>query len=228
MAGDIKQESLEDTVRTVAAMGAVGIALRHPDAGAPQAAVAAAAPGIAVINGGNNCESHPTQGLTDAYTIRERVGDDFSGLSVAIVGDVLHSRVARSNLHMLRIMGATDIRLVGPPELCPQILQNDLGASVFSDLEEAINSVDIVILLRVQRERLRAMPQESDYFRNYGLTAARLAMLKKDVMILHPGPINRGVEISDSVADGPQSMILRQVTNGMAIRKAVLSRLCST
>ena len=226
MAGDTKRESLSDTVRTVAAMGAAGIALRHSEHGAAAEAAAAATDGVAVINGGNNCEAHPTQGLTDAYTLRERFGEDFSGLAVAIVGNVLHSRVARSDLHVLRIMGASDIRLIGPKNLCPPFLAEELGAPVFDDMEEGLSGADVIILLRVQRERLQTALPVADYFAQYGMTEQRLSRIKKDAMILHPGPINRGIEISDAAADSAQSFILRQVTNGMAIRKAVLSRLC--
>ncbi|MBE8158011.1 MAG: aspartate carbamoyltransferase catalytic subunit [Betaproteobacteria bacterium] len=230
MSGETKQESLEDTVRTMAAMGAAGIALRHSEAGAAERAAKVAGEfGVALINGGVGCESHPTQGLTDAYTLREIAGEDFSPLSVAIVGDVLHSRVARSNLQILRALGAKDIRLAGPPELCPPDLRKELGAPVFADLDEALDGVDVVMLLRVQRERLRGAfyyaPEK--YFADYGLDETRLAKLKKTAVVMHPGPINRGVEISDAVADGAQSLILRQVANGMAVRKAVLTMLCA-
>ena len=156
MSGETKSETLRDTVLTIAAMGAAGIALRHGENGAAVQAAAAAPPNFAVINGGDGENAHPTQGLTDAYTLRERVGEDFSGLSIAIVGDVLHSRVARSDLHIFRTLGATDIRLVGPPSLCPQELQDELGATVINDMADGINGVDVVALLRVQRERLNA------------------------------------------------------------------------
>ena len=250
MAGETKQESLEDTVRTVAAMGACGIALRHSESGAAaRAAKVAGEFGVALINGGVGCESHPTQGLTDAYTLREIFGDDFSPLGVAIIGDVLHSRVARSNIQVLRALGAKDIRLAGPPELCPPSLAEELGAPVFSDINEVLEGADVIMLLRVQRERLpRALGmgnrdlthyeahesnwgwldnQAAQYFTEYGLTDARLKKLKKKAVVMHPGPINRGVEISDAAADGAQSQILRQVANGMAVRKAVLSALCA-
>lgn len=231
MAGQTKHESAEDTVRTVAAMGAAGVALRHFDPGAVVAAARAADEfGISIVNGGAGCESHPTQGLTDAYTLREEFGGDFSGLSLAIVGDVLHSRVARSDLHILRALGVQDIRLVGPPTLCPPSLKEDLGAPVFSDMVAGLDGADAVIMLRVQRERLEGdfYSSPADYFADYGMTATRLAALKKSAVILHPGPINRGVEISDEVADGAQSRILRQVKNGMAVRKAALDLLCAT
>ena len=230
MAGETKNESLPDTVRTVSALGAAGIALRHSSAGAAEVAAHAADEfGIAVINGGTGCESHPTQGLTDAYTLREIYGDDFSALSVAIVGDVLHSRVARSDVHILRTMGAVDIRLVGPPQLCPLALESELGAPVFADVAAGLHHADVVILLRVQQERVcgNFYTSPTAYCADYGLTEARLATLKKSAVVMHPGPLNRGIEITDAVADGAQSKILRQVKNGMAIRKAVLTRLCA-
>ncbi|WOV90553.1 MAG: aspartate carbamoyltransferase catalytic subunit [Candidatus Zeuxoniibacter abyssi] len=229
MSGETKSETLRDTVLTIAAMGAAGIALRHGENGAAVQAAAAAPPNFAVINGGDGENAHPTQGLTDAYTLRERVGEDFSGLSIAIVGDVLHSRVARSDLHIFRTLGATDIRLVGPPSLCPQELQDELGATVINDMADGINGVDVVALLRVQRERLNADEtglSAAEYFTRFGLDEKRLAGLKPDVMVLHPGPINRGMEISNVVADGKNALILRQVKNGMAVRMAVLNELC--
>ncbi len=230
MSGDTKRESLEDTVRTVSAMGAAGVALRHSEAGAAaRAARAADEFGVALINGGTGCEAHPTQGLTDAYTLREIVGEDFSALSVVIAGDVLHSRVARSNLQILRALGAKNIRLAGPPSLCPPSLEKELGAPVFSDLDESLRGADVVMLLRVQRERLQGdfYSSPEKYFADYGLTETRLEALKKSAVIMHPGPINRGVEISDAAADGAQSLIVRQVANGMAVRKAVLEMLCA-
>ena len=247
MAGGVKKESLQDTVRTVSAMGAAALVLRHGENGTAAAAAAAAPAGVAVINGGDGSNAHPTQGLTDAYTLREHIGDDFSDLSVAIIGDVLRSRVARSDIHILRALGVRDIRLVGPPFFCPPTLAEEFNVRVEHDLMPAITDVDAVILLRVQRERgafvdsdFAAWAEEKrnekngasvnpyvTYFNHYGLTAARLNALKKDVVIMHPGPINRNVEIDDAVADGSHSLILRQVTNGMAIRKAVLTKLCA-
>lgn len=250
MAGETKNESLEDTVRTVSAMGAAGIALRHSEAGAAaRAAKIAGKFGVSLINGGIGCEEHPTQGLTDAYTLREKFGEDFSALSIVIAGDVLHSRVARSNLLVLRTLGAKDIRLAGPPELCPPSLRDEFGAPVFSDMDEALDGADVAMFLRVQRERLpkafgkRRADFSADetetaykrifdeyagrYFADYGLTETRLAKLKQNAAVMHPGPLNRGVEISDAAADGPRSLILRQVANGMAVRKAVLAVLCA-
>ena len=230
MAGQAKQESLEDTALTVAAMGAAGIALRHSESGAAlRAAQAVDKFGMAVINGGTGCESHPTQGLTDAYTAREIIGDDFAAVKIAIVGDVLHSRVARSDIQAFRAMGAADIRLIGPPSLCPLSLSEELGAPVFNNIDEGLQDVDMVMMLRVQQERLQEEfnASKQDYHAHYGLDESRMKTLKKTAFIMHPGPINRGVEIAASVAYGARSKILRQVTNGMAIRKAILARLCA-
>lgn len=228
MAAASKGESLQDTVRTVAAMGAAGIVLRHGDNGAAQAAADAAGDRLAVINGGDGSCSHPTQGLTDAYTLRHCVQKPPEQLSVAIVGDVLHSRVARSNLHILRLLGVEDIRLAGPPPLCPASLADTLGAPVTDSIDHALDGADVVMLLRIQRERLASLNMIPDsYLSQYGLTEARAAALKPDAVIMHPGPINRGVEIADAVADGDRSLILRQVAYGMAIRMAVLTDLIS-
>ena len=232
MAGDTKHESLADTIRTVSAMGAASVVLRHGTDGAAETAAAAAPEGLVIINGGDGCHAHPTQGLTDGYTLRQHFGDDLSSFRFAIVGDVLHSRVARSDLHILRLMGAKDIRLVGPPSLCPLSLTESLGAPVTHSMEEGLDGADAVLLLRVQRERLASTQPETafyesvrQYFDDYGLNESRMKRMKREVVILHPGPINRGVEIADSVADGPNSLILQQVGNGMAVRMAVLSDL---
>ena len=229
MAGERKRESLQDTVRTVGAMGAAGVALRHSQAGAAEEAARAADEfNIALINGGTGCESHPTQGLADAYTLRETHGEDFSNVSAAIVGDVLHSRVARSDAHIFRTLGMRDLRLVGPPSLCPPSLSEELGAPVFANMDEGIAGADAVIMLRVQRERLEGGGGLSDasYFADYGLDARRLETMKPSAAVMHPGPLNRGMEIADIAADGPRSKILRQVQNGMKIRKAALTYLC--
>ena len=230
MAGATKSESLEDTVRTVSAMGAAGIVLRHGEDGAAHKAAAVAPAGVVIINGGDGCNSHPTQGLTDAYTMRQHFGKDLSKLSVAIIGDVLHSRVARSNLHILRLLGVDDIRLAGPEQLCPSALAQQLGATVNHNIDDALAGVDVVMMLRIQRERIQALNRnvdmsEAEYLAQYGLTEARAAALKPSAVVMHPGPINRGVEIADSVADSKRSLILQQVHCGMAIRMAVLTDL---
>ncbi len=229
MAGSTKKESLTDTIKTVAAMGAAGIVLRHGEDRSSELAVHVAPPGIAIINGGDGCYSHPTQALTDAYTLRQRFGDDFSTLSFAIVGDILHSRVARSNIHMLRLMGAKKIRLIGPPNFCPSQLQEEFQTDIFHDMDKGLVGVDVVMLLRIQFERQTTDEPDisENYHLNYGLTAARMRALKPTAVVMHPGPINRGMEITDEVADGEQSIILQQVSNGMAIRFALLSDILS-
>lgn len=233
MAGDNKSESLADTIRTVSAMGAAGIVLRHGEAGAAQRAAKVAPKGVAIINGGDGNNAHPTQGLSDAYTMREKFGDSFAGLRIAIVGDIVNSRVARSDARIFRMLGARDIRLIGPPKLCPAPMAKLLGGKVVRDMDEGIDGCDVVVLLRMQRERVVGdgfFPSLADYFRNYGMTTQRLKTLttkRREVMIMHPGPINRGAEIADVVADGKHSYILRQVKNGMAVRMAVLTALCA-
>ncbi len=233
MSGDNKSESLADTVRTVSAMGAAGIVLRHGEAGAAKKAAAAAPENVAVINGGDGNNAHPTQGLADAYTVRGKFGDSFADLRIAIVGDIVNSRVARSDARIFRLLGARDIRLVGPPKLCPPPMAKLLGGRVVRDMDEGIDGCDIVVLLRMQRERVVGdgfFPSVADYFRNYGMTAQRLKTLtakRREAIIMHPGPINRGAEIADAVADGKYSYILRQVKNGMAVRMAVLTELCA-
>lgn len=231
MSGEAKGESVADTILTLSALGARGAALRHGREGAAAEAARAAPAGMAILNGGDGCNAHPTQGLTDAYTVREEFGDDFSGLAAAIVGDCRHSRVARTDARILRALGMTDIRLVGPPDLCPPDLAaapDFAGARVFNDLAAGLAGVDAVILLRVQRERMSdaERPDAAAYFRDYGLTTRQAGQLKTGAVVLHPGPINRGVEIESAVADGPRARILRQVKNGMAIRKAALTMLC--
>ena len=231
MSGEAKGESVRDTILTLSAMGARGAALRHGREGAADEAARAAPAGMSIVNGGDGCNAHPTQGLADAYTLRAEFGDDFSGLSAAIVGDCLHSRVARTDARILHALGARDIRFVGPRSLCPPSLAGFGGMAairVFNNLDEGLEGADAVILLRVQRERMPAAerPDAAEYFRDYGLTAARAARLGRGTVVMHPGPINRGVEIESSVADGGRSRILRQVENGMAIRKAALTMLC--
>ena len=236
MSGEAKGESVADTILTLSAMGARGAAVRHGREGAAAEAAKAAPQGMAIVNGGDGCNAHPTQGLADAYTLREEFGEDFSGLTAAIVGDCLHSRVARTDAHILHALGAREVRFVGPAELCPRELEGfggggeggGVGVRVFHDLEEGLAGADAVILLRVQRERMRdsERPDAESYFRDYGMTAARAEGLKRGAVVMHPGPINRGVEIDSAVADGDRSRILRQVRNGMAVRKAALSILC--
>jgi len=220
-----KGETAQDTLKNIEAMGVRGFVVRHSDDGAAAALAAAANPGTAIINAGDGCRAHPTQGLLDMLTLRQAKGEDFSALKVLIVGDVRHSRVARSDLHALRTLGAGEIRVCGPAALLPED-DTLAGCTVTHDLDAAIAGVDAVLLLRLQRERMEEglVPSLAVYHAAYGLTSARLRRAAVDAAVLHPGPINRGVEIADEVADGPQSQILRQVANGVAVRMAVLER----
>ena len=214
-----KGETLTDTARNLAAMRPEAIVVRHPSSGAPD--LLARHVDCPIINAGDGAHEHPTQALLDLLTIRERKGR-LDGLTVAIVGDVLHSRVARSNLFGLLTMGAK-VRFVGPPTLVPAGFA-ELGAEIVWDLHEGLKDVDVVMMLRIQRERMngRYFSSLDEYSRLYCLSADALARARKDVIILHPGPMNRGVEISSTVADGPYSVIMDQVTNGVAVRMAVL------
>jgi aspartate carbamoyltransferase catalytic subunit len=174
-----------------------------------------------VVNAGDGTNEHPTQALLDLFTIQEKKGG-MRGLEVAIVGDILHSRVAKSNIYALKTMGAR-IRLIGPPALVPSYMK-ELGVSIFSDMKTGLKGADVVMMLRIQIERQGKgfFPSTVEYFRNWGLTAKRLAQADKDSIVMHPGPMNRGVEIASDVADGPRSVIMEQVTNGLAVRMAVL------
>ncbi|MEA3220130.1 MAG: Aspartate carbamoyltransferase [Immundisolibacter sp.] len=219
-----KGESLLDTIANLQAMQTDAFVVRHADSGAAHLIARHVAPQVAVVNAGDGCHAHPTQALLDLYTIRQRRGS-LAGLKVAIVGDVLHSRVARSQLAGLHLLGVTDIRLVGPATLVPQRLAQ-LGARVCHDPREGLADVDVVMMLRLQRERMAGgfVPSDREYFELYGLTETALTVAKPDALVMHPGPINRGVEIASAVADGGRSLILPQVTNGIAIRMAVLAQ----
>ncbi|MGV8940335.1 MAG: aspartate carbamoyltransferase catalytic subunit [Lysobacter sp.] len=221
-----KGETAQDTLKTIEAMGVRGFVVRHDQSGAVDALAAAANPGSALINAGDGRNAHPTQGLLDMLTLRQAKGDDFSRLKVLIVGDVKHSRVARSDLHALRTLGAGEIRVCAPPALLPDGTTLE-GCSVSGDLDAALDGVDAVMMLRLQRERMEEglVTSLDDYHRDYGLTARRLHRAAPDAVVMHPGPINRGVEVTDEVADGPQSLVLRQVRNGVAARMAVLETL---
>ena len=214
-----KGETLIDTARNIEAMGIDIIVVRHPAAGAAETLSRQVK--CSVINAGDGAHEHPTQGLLDLYTIRERFGK-VAGLKVAIVGDIVNSRVARSNIWALTKMGA-EVILVGPPTLLPRTFEK-LGARVVHTFDEVIGQVDVINMLRVQFERTKSsqFPTVREFTRFFGLTADRFARCKKDVFIMHPGPMNRGIEISSSIADGPQSGILRQVTNGLSVRMAAL------
>ena len=214
-----KGETLTDTARNLAAMRPDAIIVRHPSSGAPH--LLARHVDCPIINGGDGAHEHPTQALLDLLTIRSHKGQ-IAGLTVAIVGDLLHSRVARSNLFGLRTMGAR-VRFVGPTTLAPPQFA-DLGAELVNDLHEGLRDADVIMMLRIQRERMngRYFSSLDEYSRMYCLSADAVAKARKDVIILHPGPMNRGVEISSTVADGPYSVIMDQVTNGVAVRMAAL------
>ena len=225
-ASTTKGESDVDTLKTLEAMGVHGFVVRHRADGAVAALAREAAPGTVLLNAGDGRSNHPTQGLLDMLTLRQAKGEDFSRIKVLIVGDVKHSRVARSDLHALRSLGAGEIRVCGPAALLPD--DDTLhGCVVGKDFDGMLDGVDAVMMLRLQRERMAEglVASLDDYHRNYGLTAARLRRAAVDAVVLHPGPMNRGVEITDEVADGPQSRVLRQVANGVAVRMAVLAAL---
>ncbi|MDF3982061.1 aspartate carbamoyltransferase catalytic subunit [Luteibacter sp. PPL201] len=218
-----KGEELFDTLHTLEAMHLDAIVVRHKASGTPEELVRHAMSGVAVVNAGDGNRAHPTQGLLDALTIRHH-HPDFRKLKVAICGDVRHSRVARSDVHALTTLGAKDVRIVGPASLLPP--EGELkGVSYHDNFDEAIEGVDAVIMLRLQKERMAAtdLPDEAAYFERYGLDARRLARAAKGCLVMHPGPINRGIEIATEVADGAQSRILEQVGNGVFVRMAVLA-----
>ncbi|HEX3357560.1 MAG TPA: aspartate carbamoyltransferase catalytic subunit [Tepidisphaeraceae bacterium] len=214
-----KGETLIDTARNIQAMGVDVIVLRHRASGSAQ--LLARNVECSVVNAGDGAHEHPTQGLLDIYTIRERF-KRIEGLKVAIVGDIANSRVARSNLWALTKLGA-EVILVGPPTLLPRSFEQ-LGARVVHNFDEVIGEIDVINMLRVQFERIASsqFPSVREFTRLFGLTSDRFQRCKKDVFVMHPGPMNRGIEISSHIADGPQSGILQQVTNGLAIRMAVL------
>ncbi|TWI58401.1 aspartate carbamoyltransferase [Pseudomonas duriflava] len=219
-----KGETLFDTLRNLEAMAADMFVVRHADSGAAHFIAEHVCPQVAIINGGDGRHAHPTQGMLDMLTIRRHKGS-FENLSVAIVGDILHSRVARSNMLALRTLGCPDVRVVAPRTLIPVGLEELYGVRTFTRMEEGLKDVDVVIMLRLQRERMQGglLPSEGEYYKLFGLTTQRLALAKPDAIVMHPGPINRGVEIESAVADGSQSVILNQVTYGIAVRMAVLS-----
>lgn len=218
-----KGESLLDTIANLSAMQADIFVVRHAQSGAPYLIAEHCAPHVHVINAGDGRHAHPTQGLLDMLTIKHYKGD-FTQLTVAIVGDILHSRVARSDIHALTTLGVPEVRAIGPRTLLPSGLEQ-LGVRVFHDMNAGLKGVDVIIMLRLQNERMQGalLPSAQEYFKNYGLTPERLALAKPDAIVMHPGPMNRGVEIDSAVADGPQSVILPQVTFGIAVRMAVMS-----
>lgn len=217
-----KGETLLDTLKTLEAMQVDMFVIRHEASGAAHFFARHAAPGVAILNAGDGRHAHPTQALLDMYTIRQHK-PDFSQLRVAIIGDVMHSRVARSDIHALRILGAREIRIVAPRTLIPSGIEA-MGVTVYNELEAGLQDVDVIMLLRLQKERMVGafLPSTGEFHRDFGLTRARLARLSPDVLVMHPGPINRGVEIEGEVAYGERSVILEQVEHGIAVRMAVM------
>jgi aspartate carbamoyltransferase catalytic subunit len=220
-----KGETLLDTLHTLEAMHLDALIVRHRESGTPEFMVRHAASGVSVINAGDGHHAHPTQGLLDALTVRQH-RRNFDALTVTICGDVLHSRVARSDVHALQILGVRELRLCGPQALLPHADEFP-GCVLNDDFDAAVAGSDVVIMLRLQKERMIAtqLPDEDAYFARYGLTSARLKRAAPGALVLHPGPINRGIEIASEVADGMQSRILEQVANGVFVRMAVLAEL---
>lgn len=218
-----KGESLLDTLHVLEALQCDMFVVRHGDSGAAHFIARHVSPGINIINGGDGQHSHPTQGMLDMFTIRRHKGD-FSQLCVVIIGDIRHSRVARSDISALVKLGTGEVRVVGPRTLIPADVES-LGVTVYPTLDKALVGADVVMGLRLQKERMLSatVPSSSEFYRTYGLTPERLALARPDALVMHPGPTNRGVEIAGSVADGKQSVILEQVTFGIAVRMAVMS-----
>jgi aspartate carbamoyltransferase catalytic subunit len=214
----VKGESLLDTLRTIEAYGVDFIVIRHSSSGVPH--FIAKNVEASVINGGDGINEHPTQALLDAFSIIEKKGR-LEGLKIAIVGDILHSRVAKSNIYLLSKFNA-NIRLIGPPTLIPDM--GDYKADIFYSMEEGLRDVDVIMMLRIQTERQGKsfFPSTLEYFKNWGLDMQRLKLAQKDAVVMHPGPMNRGIEISSEVADSKQSIVMEQVTNGIAVRMAVM------
>ncbi len=219
-----KGESLRDTLWNLQAMTADIFVVRHSASGAAHFMATEVTPDIAIINGGDGWHAHPTQGMLDMLTIHREAPRPFEELSVAIIGDIKHSRVARSDISALQTLGVKDIRVIAPRTLLPKGIER-FGVNVFEDMNECVTDCDVIMGLRIQNERIGSplLASSSEYYKHYGITPERVALAKPDVLIMHPGPMNRGVEIASSVADGAQSVILKQVSNGVAIRMAVLS-----
>ena len=218
-----KGESLLDTIRNLEAMYVDMFVVRHGISGAAHFIAQHASPNVSVINAGDGQHAHPTQAMLDMFTIRQMKGD-FANLRVAIVGDILHSRVARSDIQALNTLGVAEVRVIAPKTLLPAQVES-MGVTVSHNLADGLKDIDVIIMLRLQKERMSAalLPSESEYFKCFGLTEKRLKIAKPDAIVMHPGPINRGVEIDSNVADGPQSVILKQVSNGIAIRMAIMA-----
>jgi len=220
-----KGESILDTVYTLEAMHVDLFVIRDGASGTADLIARHLPENVRVINAGDGRHAHPTQAMLDMFTIRHYKGN-FSTLKVAIVGDILHSRVARSQIHALRILGVKDIRVIGPKTLIPTKIET-LGVVPYSDMDAGLEGVDAILMLRLQHERMQGqqIPSQQEYYYRFGLTARRVMLAAENALVMHPGPINRGLEISSEVADGPQSVILPQVTNGIAVRMAIMSLL---
>ncbi len=218
-----KGETLLDTIHNLEAMHIDMFVVRHAVSGAAHFIAQHVAPNISVINAGDGQHAHPTQAMLDMFTIR-RFKKDFSQLKVAIVGDILHSRVARSQIQALNILGVLAVHVIAPKTLLPAQAES-LGVKVFYDMKQGLEGVDVIIMLRLQKERMTGalLPTESEYYKCYGLTEEKLEFAKQDAIVMHPGPINRGVEIASEVADGMKSVILKQVSYGIAVRMAIMS-----
>ena len=220
-----KGESILDTVRTLEAMHTDMFVVRDGSSGTAHLIARHVPPHVHIINAGDGRHAHPTQAMLDMFTIRQSKGD-FQNLRVAIVGDVLHSRVARSQIHALNILGAKEVRVIGPQTLLPTEIDR-LGVTPVTNLDEGLADIDVIMMLRLQLERMEGqlIPSSQEYFRLYGLTAARVERAAPNAVVMHPGPMNRGPEIASAVADGDRSLILPQVTNGIAVRMSIMAKL---
>jgi aspartate carbamoyltransferase catalytic subunit len=218
-----KGETLLDTVRNLEAMHTDLFVVRHNQSGTAYLIAEHVPPHVRIINAGDGAHAHPTQAMLDTFTIRRHKGG-FEHLKVAIVGDLMHSRVARSLIRALNTLGTSEVRVIAPLTLLPTGHES-LGIKAYTDMREGLEGVDVIVMLRLQRERMRGahIPSEQEYFNLYGLTLDKLACAKPDAIVMHPGPMNRGLEIDSAVADGLQSVILPQVTNGIAVRMAIMS-----
>lgn len=219
-----KGETLRDTLWNLEAMAADIFVVRHSASGAAHFMAAKVCPQVAIVNGGDGRHAHPTQGMLDMLTIRRHASKPFDQLKVAIIGDIKHSRVARSDIVALKTLGCPDVRVIAPRTLLPAGIEQ-FGVQVFEDMDAGVTDCDVLIALRIQNERIGSplLPSTDEFFKRYGLTEARLRLAAPDALVMHPGPMNRGVEIASSVADGAQSVILRQVNYGIAVRMAVLA-----
>ncbi|MCU7959504.1 MAG: aspartate carbamoyltransferase catalytic subunit [gamma proteobacterium symbiont of Bathyaustriella thionipta] len=223
-----KGETLLDTLRNLQAMHCDMFVVRHADSGTAHFFAQHAAAGVSIINAGDGRHAHPTQAMLDMYTILHNKGG-FEGLKVAIVGDIAHSRVARSQIHALNILGVSEVRVIGPKTLMPAQVRT-LGVHEYNQLTTGLRDVDVVIMLRLQKERMHSamLPSEHEYFHLFGLSEEALSHASPDAIVMHPGPINRGIEMTSAVADGGQSVILQQVSNGIAVRMAIMSMAMQT